>query len=197
MRHTSVWKQRFLGVLQRKRFLVTRCCRSIIRKRKVGKIFTRLRRTGSIENIITPRVETQDQTGSAGTLSETLDANARWAKRLDDDYKQKVLQEAETLKHANLIRKLEQKLRFVKNTALSLESESEGVLVSVDKVSKGYAIIVFRGHDYKCPSALRPKNLLTKRKALARSIELQRREALLNHISTLHSRISKMQYEIV
>lgn len=62
---------------------------------------------------ITPRVETQDQTGSAGTLSETLDANARWAKRLDDDHKQKVLQEAETLKQANLIRKLERKLYFV------------------------------------------------------------------------------------
>ncbi|KAI3793450.1 hypothetical protein L1987_36069 [Smallanthus sonchifolius] len=221
---------------------------------------------------ITPRVETQDQAGSAGTLSETLDANARWAKRLDDDYKQKVLQEAETLKQANLIRKLERKLRFadrklmkaektlskveaflnpadrqadpesisdeerfmfrklgrrgvfdgtvenmhlhwkyrelvkiivkatgfeeVKNTALSLESESGGVLVSVDKVSKGYAIIVFRGHDYKRPSALRPKNLLTKRKALARSIELQRREALLNHISTLQTRMSKLRSEI-
>lgn len=64
----------------------------------------------------------------------------------------------------------------VKNIALSLEAESGGVLISVDKVSKGYAIIVFRGRDYKRPSSLRPKNLLTKRKALARSIELQRRQ---------------------
>ncbi|KAI3821553.1 hypothetical protein L1987_09121 [Smallanthus sonchifolius] len=55
-------------------------------------------------------------------------------------------------------------------------------LLSVDKVSKGYAVIVFRGHDYKRPSALRPKILLTKRKALARSIELQRRE---EHVSTI------------
>ncbi|XP_076947013.1 CRM-domain containing factor CFM3A, chloroplastic/mitochondrial-like [Bidens hawaiensis] len=231
---------------------------------------------------IIPRVETRDQAGSAGTLSETLDANARWAKTLDDEYKQKVLQEAETQKQANLTRKLERKLRFadkklmkaehalskveaflepadrqadpesitdeerfmfrklglrmkaflllgrrgvfdgtvenmhlhwkyrelvkiivkatnfeeVKNIALSLESESGGVLVSVDKISKGYAIIVFRGNDYKRPSALRPKNLLTKRKALARSIELQRRKALLNHISTLHSRMNKLQSEI-
>lgn len=64
----------------------------------------------------------------------------------------------------------------VKNIALSLEAESGGVLVSVDKVSKGYAIIVFRGRDYKRPSRLRPTNLLTKRKALARSIELQRQQ---------------------
>lgn len=64
----------------------------------------------------------------------------------------------------------------VKKVALALEAESGGVLVSVDKISKGYAIIVFRGKDYKRPSKLRPRNLLTKRKALARSIELQRHE---------------------
>ena len=64
----------------------------------------------------------------------------------------------------------------VKKVALALEAESGGILVSIDKVSKGYAIIVYRGKDYKRPPMLRPKNLLTKRKALARSIELQRRE---------------------
>lgn len=64
----------------------------------------------------------------------------------------------------------------VKKIALALEAESGGVLVSVDKVSKGYSVIVYRGKDYQRPSTLRPKNLLTKRKALARSIELQRHE---------------------
>lgn len=64
----------------------------------------------------------------------------------------------------------------VKKIALALEAESGGVLVSVDKISKGYAIIVFRGKNYQRPSTLRPKNLLTKRKALARSVEMQRRE---------------------
>jgi RNA-binding protein YhbY len=64
----------------------------------------------------------------------------------------------------------------VKKIALALEAESGGVLVSVDKVSKGYSILVYRGKDYQRPSMLRPKNLLTKRKALARSIELQRHE---------------------
>ena len=66
----------------------------------------------------------------------------------------------------------------VKQTALSLEAESGGILVSVDKVSKGYAIVVFRGKNYKRPSTLRPRNLLSKRKALARSIELQRHQVL-------------------
>lgn len=54
-----------------------------------------------------------------------------------------------------------------------------GVLVSVDKVSKGYAIVVYRGKDYRRPTSLRPKNLLTKRKAFAQSIELQRGEVCL------------------
>ncbi|KAL0414404.1 UNVERIFIED_CONTAM: CRM-domain containing factor CFM3A, chloroplastic/mitochondrial [Sesamum radiatum] len=88
-----------------------------------------------------------------------------------------------------------QNIEEVKNIALALEAES-GVLVSVDKVSKGFAIIVFRGRDYKRPSLLRPKNLLTKRKALARSIELQRREALLNHMSTLQTRVNQLRSEI-
>ncbi|KAL0376719.1 UNVERIFIED_CONTAM: CRM-domain containing factor CFM3A, chloroplastic/mitochondrial [Sesamum calycinum] len=232
--------------------------------------------------LIAPTVDETDESGTAGTLKETLDADTRWGKRLDDDHKEKVMREAEVLRHANLVRKLENKLAFaerkltkaeralskveeslypadraqdpesltdeerfmfrklglrmkaflllgrrgvfggtvenmhlhwkyrelvkiivkaqnieeVKNIALALEAESGGVLVSVDKVSKGYAIIVFRGRDYKRPSLLRPKNLLTKRKALARSIELQRREALLNHMSTLQTRVNQLRSEI-
>ncbi|KAH9608122.1 hypothetical protein KSS87_004008 [Heliosperma pusillum] len=84
----------------------------------------------------------------------------------------------------------------VKKIALSLEAESGGILVSVDKVSKGYAIVVFRGKDYHRPTTLRPKNLLTKRKALARSIELQRREALLKHIAQLQRNTEKLRSEI-
>lgn len=73
----------------------------------------------------------------------------------------------------------------VKKVALALEAESGGILISVDKVSKGYAVLVYRGKDYKRPSTLRPKNLLTKRKALARSIELQRREVSLQTCALL------------
>ena len=64
----------------------------------------------------------------------------------------------------------------VKHIAISLEAESGRVFVSLDKTTKGYAIIVYRGKNYQRPQAMRPKNLLTKRQALARSIELQRRE---------------------
>ncbi|KAF3963338.1 hypothetical protein CMV_012270 [Castanea mollissima] len=296
--------------------------------------------------LIIPRVEITEQSGIAGTLEETLDANARWGKTLDDCHEKKMMREAEVLRHADLVRKLENKLtaaerkvaraerafskveeslkpaerqagpesltveerfmfrklglrmksflllsrrgvfdgtvenmhlhwkyrelvkilvkaktfdhsgklapesltdeeRFmfrklglrmksflllsrrgvfdgtvenmhlhwkyrelvkilvkaktfdhVKKIALALEAESRGVLVSVDKVCKGYAIIVFRGNKYKRPAMLRPKNLLTKGKALARSIELQRREALLTHISALQRKVERIRSEI-
>lgn len=67
-------------------------------------------------------------------------------------------------------------LAQVKHIAISLEAESKGVLVSVDKTTKGIAIIVYRGKNYQSPLIFRPKNLLTRRQALAQSVELQRRE---------------------
>lgn len=73
------------------------------------------------------------------------------------------------------------KFSQVKHIAIALEAESGGVLVSVDKTTKGYSIIVYRGKNYQRPCAVRPKNLLTRRQALARSIELQRREVILLH----------------
>ncbi|KAK7265379.1 hypothetical protein RJT34_32998 [Clitoria ternatea] len=84
----------------------------------------------------------------------------------------------------------------VKHIAISLEAESGGVLVSVDKDTKGYIIIIYRGKNYFCPHVLRPNTLLTRRQALARSIELQRREALKHHISDLKERITLLKSEL-
>lgn len=84
-------------------------------------------------------------------------------------------------KHRELVKIIVRGKSFqqVKHIAISLEAESGGLLVSVDKTTKGYAIIVYRGKNYQCPLPLRPRNLLTRRQALARSIELQRREVTL------------------
>jgi len=90
----------------------------------------------------------------------------------------------------------ERSLAEVKYTALMLESESGGILVSVDKVSKGYAIIVYRGKNYQRPLTIKPKNLLTKRKALQRSKELQRREALHRHILQLERITEQLKYDL-
>ncbi|KAK6236481.1 RNA-binding [Theobroma cacao] len=84
----------------------------------------------------------------------------------------------------------------VKHIAISLEAESGGLLVSLDKTTKGYAIIIYRGKNYMRPCVLRPKNLLTRRQALARSVELQRREALKHHVLDLQEKIELMKSEL-
>eukprot|EP00252_Welwitschia_mirabilis_P000090 TRINITY_DN10058_c0_g2_i1.p1 TRINITY_DN10058_c0_g2~~TRINITY_DN10058_c0_g2_i1.p1 ORF type:complete len:864 (+),score=158.14 TRINITY_DN10058_c0_g2_i1:274-2865(+) len=84
----------------------------------------------------------------------------------------------------------------VEDIARLLENESGGILVAIERVSKGYAIIFYRGKNYQRPSTLRPKNLLNKRKALQRSVEYQRREALSFHIYQLEQNINKLVSDI-
>lgn len=59
-------------------------------------------------------------------------------------------------------------------TAKSLVAESGGILVSVEKLKEGHAIIIYRGKNYRRPLKLMTDNLLTKREALRRSLEMQR-----------------------
>ncbi|XP_077253245.1 maize chloroplast splicing factor-like protein [Tasmannia lanceolata] len=63
-------------------------------------------------------------------------------------------------------------------TARLLEIESGGILVAVEKFRRGHAIIIYRGKNYRRPLKLLPENLLVKREALQRSIEMQRRGSL-------------------
>ncbi|GMH29231.1 hypothetical protein Nepgr_031074 [Nepenthes gracilis] len=274
----------FLVFYRGKNFLSSEVTEALLERESLAKALQDAEEQARLKASVSvvPDAEAAEQISAAGTLAETLDADARWGKRLNDCDKEKVLREAEVTRHANLVRKLERKLAFaerkimkaehalakveqflnpadqqadpesiteeerfmfrklglrmkaflllgrrgvfdgtvenmhlhwkyrelvkiivkvktfeeVKRIALSLEAESSGVLVSVDKVSKGYAVIVFRGKDYQRPPTLRPKNLLTKRKALARSIELQRHEALLKHLSTLQTNVEKLRSEI-
>ncbi|KAL9250635.1 CRM-domain containing factor CFM3, chloroplastic/mitochondrial-like protein [Drosera capensis] len=80
-------------------------------------------------------------------------------------------------------------LARVEHFAVSLEAESGGSLISIDETMEGHAIILYRGKNYVPPLTFRAKNLLTKRQALARAIELQRRGALKRHIADLHEQI--------
>ncbi|KAK8935848.1 hypothetical protein KSP39_PZI013511 [Platanthera zijinensis] len=66
----------------------------------------------------------------------------------------------------------------VESIARTLESESGGILVAVERVSKGYAVVIYRGKNYRRPANLRPKTLLNKKEALKRSLEAQRYESL-------------------
>jgi len=76
--------------------------------------------------------------------------------------------------------------RQVIYTATLLEAESGGILVSVNKLKDGHAIIIYRAKNYRRPVKPVPENLLTKREALHRSLEMQRIEVkfLLCHYFT-------------
>ncbi|EFH59388.1 EMB1865 [Arabidopsis lyrata subsp. lyrata] len=101
-------------------------------------------------------------------------------------------------KHRELVKLIskQKNLAFVEDTARLLEYESGGVLVAIEKVPKGFALIYYRGKNYRRPISLRPRNLLTKAKALKRSIAMQRHEALSQHISELERTIEQMQSEL-
>ncbi|KMT11173.1 hypothetical protein BVRB_5g111010 [Beta vulgaris subsp. vulgaris] len=98
-------------------------------------------------------------------------------------------------KHRELVKLISKQktLAFVEETARLLEYESGGILVAIERVPKGYALIYYRGKNYQRPISLRPRNLLTKAKALKRAIAMQRHEALSQHISELESNIDQMK----
>ncbi|EXB56911.1 Chloroplastic group IIA intron splicing facilitator CRS1 [Morus notabilis] len=102
-------------------------------------------------------------------------------------------------KHRELVKLItkQKTLAFVEDTARLLEYESGGILVAIERVPKGFALIYYRGKNYRRPISLRPRNLLTKAKALKRSVAMQRHEALSQHISELETTIEQMQDKIV
>ncbi|KAK6941376.1 LOW QUALITY PROTEIN: RNA-binding, CRM domain [Dillenia turbinata] len=71
----------------------------------------------------------------------------------------------------------------VKHIAISLEAESGGVLISMDKTTKRHAIIVSRGKNYR-PLSLKPKK------------EASFSTALKNHMLDLEKRIEMLKYEL-
>ncbi|XP_077243921.1 CRS1 / YhbY (CRM) domain-containing protein [Tasmannia lanceolata] len=101
-------------------------------------------------------------------------------------------------KHRELVKLISKQktLAFVEDTARLLEYESGGILVAIERVPKGYALIYYRGKNYQRPISIRPRNLLTKAKALKRSVAMQRHEALSQHISELENTIEQMKSEL-
>ncbi|KAF7819879.1 CRM-domain containing factor CFM3, chloroplastic/mitochondrial [Senna tora] len=101
-------------------------------------------------------------------------------------------------KHRELVKLItkQKTLAFVEDTARLLEYESGGILVAIERVAKGFTLIYYRGKNYRRPITLRPRNLLTKAKALKRSIAMQRHEALSQHITELEKTIEQMNKEL-
>ncbi|CAH9143919.1 unnamed protein product [Cuscuta epithymum] len=101
-------------------------------------------------------------------------------------------------KHRELVKLIskEKELAFVEETARLLEYESGGILVAIDRVPKGHSVIFYRGKNYRRPISLRPKNLLTKAKALKRRVALQQYEGLSQHIAELENTIEQTKRDI-
>ncbi|THG22139.1 hypothetical protein TEA_020855 [Camellia sinensis var. sinensis] len=101
-------------------------------------------------------------------------------------------------KHRELVKLIskQKNLAFVEETARLLEHESGGILVAIERVPKGHALIYYRGKNYRRPITMRPRNLLTKSKALKRSVAMQRHEALTQHIAELEKTIEQMKIEM-
>lgn len=110
----------FLVFYRGKNFLSREVAQALLEKERLAKTLqdeeeqARSRATA----MVIPKVEINDEFGTAGSLEETLDASARWGKTMDNRDKVRVMREAEMLKHANLVRKLERKLAFVSSFKL-------------------------------------------------------------------------------
>lgn len=90
-------------------------------------------------------------------------------------------------KHRELVKLISKQktLAFVEDSARLLEYESGGILVAIERVPKGYALIYYRGKNYRRPITLRPRNLLTKAKALKRSVAMQRHEVSISYSTSV------------
>lgn len=78
-------------------------------------------------------------------------------------------------KHREIVKVITMQKSFlqVMHTAKFVEAESGGILVDVVKLKEGHAIIIYRGKNYKRPKSA-AVNLLNKKEALSRSLEIQR-----------------------
>ncbi|CAA7402038.1 unnamed protein product [Spirodela intermedia] len=83
-------------------------------------------------------------------------------------------------KHREVVKVItfQRKISHITFTASLLELESGGILVAVEKLRRGHAIIIYRGKNHQAPVKLLPENLLSKGEAMERSIEIQRRGSL-------------------
>uniref|UniRef100_A0ACD5TDZ4 Uncharacterized protein n=1 Tax=Avena sativa TaxID=4498 RepID=A0ACD5TDZ4_AVESA len=101
-------------------------------------------------------------------------------------------------KHREVVKLItkQKTLAFVEETARLLEYESGGILVAIERVPKGHALIFYRGKNYRRPINIRPRNLLTKAKALKRAVAMQRHEALSQHIDQLERNMKQMKRDL-
>lgn len=100
-------------------------------------------------------------------------------------------------KHREVVKVITMQRTFLQvvYTARLVERESGGILVSIDKLKKGHAIVIYRGKNYKRPLEF-AENLLDKKKALKRSLEMQRLGSLMFFAYQRHKEIADLRLKL-
>uniref|UniRef100_A0ACD6ADB0 Uncharacterized protein n=1 Tax=Avena sativa TaxID=4498 RepID=A0ACD6ADB0_AVESA len=81
-------------------------------------------------------------------------------------------------------------------TSMLLEVETGGTLIVTQKLTNSHAIILYRGKNYRRPTKSEPSNLLTKREALRRSIEVQRRGSMKYYVWERQKSIEQLNWRL-
>ncbi|KAK6147703.1 hypothetical protein DH2020_018615 [Rehmannia glutinosa] len=141
----------------------------------------------------------------AGTLAETVAATSRWGNRSDGSEKEKMMRDTAVARLTSLVNSLERKLTLAKGKFRKAEKalgkvlenqEPENLPTDLETLTDEERFLFRRIGLSMKPYLILGRNLLTKRQALARSIELQRREALKHHILELEEKIEKLKQEL-
>ncbi|VAI94077.1 unnamed protein product [Triticum turgidum subsp. durum] len=82
-------------------------------------------------------------------------------------------------------------------TSMLLEVETGGMLIATQKLTNSHAIILYRGKNYRRPTKSSPSNLLTKREALRRSVEVQRTGSMKHYVWERQKSIEDLQWRLV
>lgn len=102
-------------------------------------------------------------------------------------------------KHKEIVKVIskQNQARQIIYASMLLEVETGGILIAVEKLTNSHAIILYRGKNYRRPTKSSPSNLLTKREALRRSIEVQRRGSMKHFAWERQKSIEELKWGLV
>lgn len=102
-------------------------------------------------------------------------------------------------KHKEIVKVIskQNQARQIIYTSMLLEVETGGIFIAVEKLTNSHAIILYRGKNYRRPTKSSPSNLLTKREALRRSIEVQRRGSMKHFAWERQKSIEELKWGLV
>ncbi|KAM0879198.1 hypothetical protein ACQ4PT_034403 [Festuca glaucescens] len=101
-------------------------------------------------------------------------------------------------KHKEIVKVITKQTRAyqITYTSMLLEVETGGMLIATQKLTNSHAIILYRGKNYHRPTKSEPSNLLTKREALRRSVEVQRRGSMKYYVWERQKSIEELNWRL-